>query len=210
MGEDGPAGRLPNWRTAQGTREDYVQNSMGVTGTGKEASWGPSWKCRQIWRGQATGLACSCWLALHVSLVAGKAAPASRPAPVSPFLCCPTCTTGKPRATPYSFCPIMALAGHSTSPAVSDPSSQPLISTFLTIFHPVSLRPIFSALLTGRSSRRPAAASHLARQQACWPTSPTTCYHQIYSLHAEFTSIILLGQAEIQAAENSALRLLDV
>lgn len=90
----------------------------------------------------------------------------------------------------------MALAGHSTSPAVSDPSSQPLISTFLTIFHPVSLRPIFSALLTGPSARRPAATSQSARQQTCWPTSPTSCCHQIYSLHAEFMSIILLGQAE--------------
>lgn len=160
-GGRGWVGRKATELTNQRREEDKVTSKIAweLTGTGKEASWGPSWKCRQIWRAQATGLACSCWLALRVSLVAGKAAPASRPAPVSPFLCSPTCTTGKPRATPYSFLSNYGSGRASTSPTVSDPSSWPLISTFLTIFNPVSLRLIFSAQLTGRSARRPDAAS---------------------------------------------------
>lgn len=99
--------------------------------------------------------ACSCWLATHVSLVAGKAAPASRPAPVSPFLCSPTSTTGKPRATPYSFLSNYGSGRHSTSPAVSNPSSQPLISTFLTIFHP-SHQPSSDLQRTAHRSQRTA------------------------------------------------------
>lgn len=146
-------------KQAQGRRQGHVQNSLGVDRNRERSLLGPSWKCRQIWRAQATGLACSCWLAMRVSLVAGKAAPASRPAPVSPFLCSPTCTTGKPRATPYSFLSNYGSGRASTSPTVSDPSSWPLISTFLAIFNPVSLRLIFSAQLTGRSARRPDAAS---------------------------------------------------
>lgn len=141
-------GRPEGYRIdAKRKEEDKTLSKIAweLSGTGKEASWGPSWKCRQIWRAQATGLACSSWLALHVSLVAGKAAPASGPAPVSPFLCSPICTTGNPRATPYSFLPNYGSGRASTSPAVSDSSSQPLISTFLTILNPISLRLIFSA-----------------------------------------------------------------
>jgi hypothetical protein len=81
----------------------------------KKATAKIAWQCQEQGKKPLGGLlgsavrfsvprtACSCWLALHVSLEAGKAAPANRPAPVSPFLCSPTCTAGKPRATPYSF-----------------------------------------------------------------------------------------------------------
>lgn len=119
--------------------------------------------------------ACSCWLALQVSLEVGKAAPASRPAPVSPLFMyvaplAPHARQGNHEPHLIPSCPIMAQAGHSTSPAVSDPSSQPPVSTVLTIVHPISLRPISSEKLTGLCARRPAAARPPPRQQTCRPT----------------------------------------
>lgn len=174
----GPGGR--GWAGRKATEltksagkkdQDLVQNSVGVSGTGKEASWGPLGSavrfgvprqpdCMQLLAGAAG------------EPEVGKAAPASRPAPVSPLfmyvaLLAPHARQGNHEPHLIPSCPIMALAGHSTSPAVSDPSPQPRVSTVLTIVHPISLRPIFSEKLTGLSARRPAAARLPARQQTC-------------------------------------------
>lgn len=123
--EDGPAGRLPNRRTAQGTRQDHVQNSMGVTGTGKEASWGPLGSavrfgvprqpdCMQLLAGTACEpggwQGCPCQTALPLS---------------AHFCVAPHARQGNHEPHLIPSCPIMALAGHPPAPLFLIPAHSP-------------------------------------------------------------------------------------
>lgn len=122
--------------------------------------------------------ACSSWLALQVSLEVGKAAPASRPAPVSPLfmyvallahmhdrettshtLFLPAQLWLRPGTPPA---PLFLIPARSPSSAPSSPSSIPSVS----VRSPARSSPVSAH----GDPRRPAAARPPPRQQTCRPT----------------------------------------